>query len=102
MRGVRVGLALGMVLVTSGCLGQRYERIMQIHLEVLEAMMVKLCLLADSVRPPPTEAMPEFVYPSRRARQFMEQFPAESGRSSYRLFGELVDRYDDAVRVADA
>ncbi len=101
MRPSRLALVAVAALLLGGCLGRGYGDVLEVHLEVLLAMSDKLCSMAQAGDAPPTEEMPEFVYPSRRAHQFGRYFATDSKRSSYPLLQQLLDQYDDMVRVAD-
>jgi hypothetical protein len=98
----RRALAFALVLLAgNGCLGRSYEQVMRVHMEVLVSMARKLCAVAESGRPPATEAMSEYVYPWKRGRQFTQYFAEEHARPSFVRFGELLVHYEALVRLAD-
>ena len=100
MRALRVGMAVA-VLACAGCLWRGYSRVMEIHVEVLDSMATQLCDMAHAGVAPAAEDMGQYVYPAERARQFSKYFAADAKRSSYVLFGQLVDRYESEVHLVD-
>jgi len=95
-------LTLVTLCLVAGCLWRGYTAIMQVHLDVLTQTAGKLCAVVDSGRGLSAEAIPEYVYPAQRAREFLRQFSSERGRQSYRQFTSLVERYESMVRDVDA
>ena len=91
-----------MFLGLAGCLWRGYATIMGVHVDVLTQMAAKLCAVAESGREVSAEGMAEYVYPAKRAREFLQQASAQQQRRSYQQFGALVDRYEAMVRDADA
>lgn len=93
-------LLLVLVLVLSGCFWRGYERVTEVHLQVLESMTTKLCALTEGP-PPASEGMGEFVYPLKRARELQRDYASRSGRPSYGEFGAVVDAYERLVQEFD-
>jgi hypothetical protein len=95
---------LSTVLLASlcGCLWRGYGTIMTVHLDVLTQTAAKLSSIVESGRGPTAEGMAEYVYPSKRGREFLRQFRSFSSRPSYEQFSTFLDRYDDLVRQIDA
>jgi hypothetical protein len=91
-----------MAICVAGCLWRSYGAIMEVHLEVLTQTADKLCSVVESGRGPTAEGMAEYVYPAKRAREFLRQFGGYSDRRSYQQFGVLLDRYEALVRDVDA
>jgi len=97
-----VALIVAIAVMLGGCWRQSYERVMGVHVEVLESLAEKLCELAEARRRPAPEEMGEFVYPLRRARQFQRYFAEDGGRPSFRLFDQLLADYGDLVQRVEA
>ncbi len=91
-----------LLICAEGCLWRSYGTIMEVHLDVLTQMTAKLCTVVESGRGPTAEGMAEYVYPAKRAREFMRQFSGYGQRRSYQQFGTLVERYESLVREVDA
>ncbi len=89
-------------LFATACLWRSYGSIMSVHLDVLTQMAAKLCAVVESGRGLTAEGMAEYVYPARRAREFLRQFSSYSERRSYHRFSELLDRYEAMMRDVDA
>ena len=86
----------------AGCLWRSYGTIMDVHLDVLTQTAAKLCTIVEAGRGPTAEGMAEYIYPAKRAREFLRQFDGYGERQSYRRFAALLDRYERLVRDVDA
>ena len=95
-------LPIVLIICAAGCLWRGYGTIMEVHLDVLTQTADKLYSVVASGRGPTAEGMAEYVYPAKRAREFMRQFSGYSDRKSYQQFGVLLDRYEALVREVDA
>ena len=97
--GAAVLLAAAALL---GCYWQRYPRLIETHLTLLQEYAAKLQGLADDHQTVPPEAWGEFTYPLERARDFSrivtERF---AGRKSLALFDRAVAQYADLVASPD-
>ena len=89
-------------LLLSACLWRSYDDILAVHVDVLLGMADKIVAKSEAGRRPTPNDLTELLYPLQRARQFAGQFRAQSGRGSYRAFGELLDRYEELVKKIDA
>jgi hypothetical protein len=94
--------ALIVLLCAAGCLWRGYATIMAVHLDVLTQTAAKLCAVVQSGKGPAAEEMGEYIYPLKRAREFLGQFSNYAERRSYQRFSSLLDRYDAMVRAVDA
>lgn len=97
---MRARAVVVLLILLGGCTWRGYGRVMEIHLEVIDSMSAKLCLLTVGA-PPASVGMGEFVYPIKRAREVGEQFPRRRGLGSYHEFEKLVQRYEDLVQAFD-
>jgi hypothetical protein len=64
-------------------------------------MADKLVALIEASAPPPVEGMGEYVYPAKRAREFLQSYSSYSEYESHRLLTDLVTRYESLVKRAD-
>ncbi len=102
MRRLRNSLVtLGLALGVSACLWRGYDKIINVHLDVLTHMAVKLVLVVESGRLG-SEGMAEYSYPAERARQFLQQFDDKHDRPSHQEMAKLLDRYEAFVKAVDA
>ena len=95
----RLSLLL-LVLLTGGCLWRGYDRVVEVHLEVLESMSVKMCALTSGPAPA-SESMGEFVYPGKRAREAERHFASRAGRPSFGGLVRVTERYENLVVLFD-
>jgi len=65
-------------------------------------MASKLVSLVEAGRPPAVEAMGEYVYPAKRAEDFLKSYASYSEYSSYQALQQMVVRYDALVQRVDA
>jgi len=99
----RIVLALlAVVVLTEVLVRDRYERVIDVHLDVLAAMADKIDSAAELGRRPSPNDLTELLYPLTRARHFTAQYESESGRESYRAFLDVVGAYDRLVTAVDA
>ena len=86
------------LLVLSGCYWSRYPALMETHLVLLDEFSAKLADVAEGPGGVPVEALPEFVYPLDRARDFAriaaQRFP---DRPSLRHFNVVLQEYGSIV-----
>jgi hypothetical protein len=94
--------ALIVLFCAAGCLWRGYATIMTVHLDVLTQTAAKLCAVVQTGKGPAAEEMGEYIYPLKRAREFLGQFSNYAERRSYQQFSVLLDRYDAMVRAVDA
>lgn len=99
---MRLRFALLLFACAASCVWRSYDTIMQVHLDVLTETADKLCSVVESGHGPTAEGMAEYVYPAKRAREFMRQFSGYRERKSYQQFGVLLDRYEALVHTVDA
>ena len=92
---------LASLLLLCGCLWRGYATILSVHLDVLTQTAAKLSSVVDAGRGPTAEGMAEYVYPAKRAREFLQQFRNYSQRQSYRRVSTLLDQYEAMVREVD-
>lgn len=98
---MRARLAVLLLLpLAAGCLWRGYGRVVEVHLEVLEAMAAKMCALTAGP-PPASKAMGEFVYPAQRAREAERQLAGRAGRPSYAGLVRVTERYEEIVLLFD-
>lgn len=88
---------LGLAACWSGYAGRA-----RVHAEVLTLMADKLIALVEAKAPLPIEAMGEYVYPAKRAREFLRSYSSYAEYQSHRQLTELVTRYEALVRHVDA
>jgi len=84
-----------LLLLSSACLWRSYEKILNVHLDVLTQTADKLCDVAGGQTT--TLAMTEYVYPAKRARQFLHQFSKHRDRPSYIGLAAFLDRYEKMI-----
>jgi hypothetical protein len=85
-----------------GCVWRGYATILSVHVDVLSQTAAKLCVMVEAGKGPAAEGMAEYVYPAKRAREFLRQFGREGQRQSYGQFTALLERYEALVRAVDA
>lgn len=73
-----------------------------IHAELLSSMATKLVSLVDAGRPPAVEGMGEYVYPAKRAAEFLQRYDGYAEYGSYQTLKQMLDRYEALVRRVDA
>jgi len=73
-----------------------------VHAEVLTSMATKLVGVIEAGRPPKMEDMGEYVYPAKRAREFLESYDSHADYQSYRQLNDLIARYEALVQRVDA
>jgi hypothetical protein len=95
-------LSLALVASTSACLWRGYDKIINVHLDVLTQMSRKMVLMAETGSGLSTAGLEEYAYPARRARQFLAQFDTSHDRPSYQHFAKLLDRYEGLVKAVGA
>lgn len=99
----RIILALlAVVVLAEVFVPDRYERVIDVHLDVLDGMAQKIDGVAAMGRRPSPNDLTELIYPLTRARHFTSQYEGESGRESYREFLAVVGAYDQLVAAVDA
>ncbi len=79
-----------------------YERVLTVHLDVLQGMADKMASLARAGARPAPNDLTEMIYPLERARQFLEQHRGQEKRESYTAFAAVVAGYADLVAAVDA
>ncbi len=84
-----------------GCWGGYASRA-GIHAELLTSMASKLVSLVEAGRPPAIESMGEYIYPARRAEEFLEGYASYAEYTSYQTLKQMVSRYQGLVRRIDA
>jgi hypothetical protein len=94
-------LAVVVFVGLAACLWRSYVEIMEVHLEVLSAMVDKAADTSASGTRPTAQAVTELRYPLLRARQFLSQYEEHRGRRSYSEFEALVEVYQDMVNRID-
>jgi len=98
---VRRLLVFATLCALTACLWRSYATILSVHLDVLTQTADKLCDVVESGRGPNAQAMAEYVYPAQRGREFLRQFESYHERSSYRQFGDFLDRYEALIQRVD-
>jgi hypothetical protein len=84
-----------------GCWGGYASRT-AIHAELLSSMANKLVSLVEAGRPPAVESMGEYIYPAKRAEEFLESYASYAEYASYQTLKQMVPRYRELVRRIDA
>jgi hypothetical protein len=98
---MRRGVIVALVLSLAGCWAG-YAKRASVHAEVLSLTAAKLVSLIEAGRPPAVESMGEYVYPAKRAREFLQSYVSYREYESHRRLTELVTRYETLVRRVDA
>ncbi len=80
----------------------RYERVLQIHLDVLGALAAKTAAAVELGVALSPNHLTELSYPLERARGFVAEQAARSDEESYRRFVSVVDEYAALVGEIDA
>jgi len=93
---------LAVVVLAEVFVPDRYERVIEVHLDVLDGMAQKIDGIAAMGRRPSPNDLTELIYPLTRARQFTSKYESEGGRESYREFLEVVGAYEQLVAAVDA
>lgn len=88
----RLGWLLALVFA-AGCLWKGYERILGIHVDVLEGTAFKMIDKALSTRRLTPNDLTEMVYPLQKARQFVRRNIERRDRASFERFAEFLDAY---------
>jgi len=96
-----LGAAIALI-AAERLLRDRYDNVVDVHVDVLAAMADKAGAFARIERRPSPNDMTELMYPLSRARQFLERYEGDSERPSYAAFAELVDAYAKLVAEIDA
>lgn len=96
-----LGAAIALV-AAERLLRDRYDNVVDVHIDVLAAMADKASAFALIDRRPSPNDMTELMYPLGRARQFLDRYQGESDRPSYAAFADLVDAYAKLVAEIDA
>jgi hypothetical protein len=65
-------------------------------------MANKLVSLVEAARPPAVESMGEYIYPAKRAEQFLQSYASYSEYASYQTLKAMVGRYQALVKRVDA
>jgi hypothetical protein len=73
-----------------------------IHAELLTSMTVKLVSLVESGRPPAVERMGEYIYPAKRAEEFLRSYASYAEYASYGALKQMTERYQVLVQRVDA
>jgi hypothetical protein len=94
--------ALACVLLGLAACWSGYEGRARVHAEVLTWMADKLIALVEANKPPAVEGMGEYVYPAKRAREFLGSYSGYAEYESHRALTELVVRYEVLVQRVDA
>ena len=92
---------LVLVVLVTGCVWRGYDRVLNIHLDVLSGMAEKMVSIAEVGRRPTSNDMTEMLYPLERGRLFLHQYGRRSGEESYRQFADLLDRYGALAAAID-
>lgn len=96
----RIFLAL-VLLGLTGC-WSGYASRAGIHAELLSAMASKLVSQVEAGRQPAVERMGEYVYPAKRAREFLQSYASYGEYVSYQTLAAMLPRYEALVRKVDA
>jgi len=99
--GARWALAFALLSAAS-CLWRGYERILTIHLDVLESTAFKMIDKALGGKRLAPNDLTEMIYPLQKARQFVRQNLDRRELESMRRFGELLDAYQALTDQLDA
>jgi hypothetical protein len=93
-------MLLGAVLL-GACVWRSYERVMTIHLDVLEGMLDKIVSIADAGRRPTPNDITEMLYPLERGQLFLLQHRDHEREEAYRRFAGLLTRYRELASAVD-
>lgn len=91
-----------LLLLLSACPWRSYEEILEIHLEVLTQTADKLRDVSAARQWPGSQGIAEYVYPAKRARQFLHQFAKHRERPSYKGLSAFLDQYEDMIHRVDS
>jgi len=95
-------IALAFCLLGLAACWSSYADRARVHAELLTLMADKLVALVEVAAPPPIEGMGEYVYPAKRAHEFLTSYSGYAEYQSHRQLTELVTRYEALVRRIDA
>lgn len=93
---------LAVLIAVEVLVPDRYERVMEVHLEVLGGMAQKIGAIAAAGRRPTPNDLTELIYPLERARQFVDGYESYRDRGSYASFVELIATYEEFVDEIDS
>lgn len=95
-------LVLLLPLFCSGCYWWKYGKLMRTHVDLLTSMAKKMHDVLEDHRPLTPAMMEEFLYPLKRARDFVRIVrPRYAERHSLRAFTDFLDTYAALVKEAD-
>src|SRR5262245_57844247 len=98
---VRRLLVLALLAGVAGCWSSYASRA-AIHAELLGSMASKLVSLVEAGRPPAVESMGEYIYPVKRAEEFLQSYASYAEYASYQTLKVIVARYRTLVQRVDA
>lgn len=93
---------LAVVVAVELLIPDSYERVLSVHLDVLQGMADKMASLARAGARPAPNDLTEMIYPLERARQFLERNRSEEERESFAAFAAVVAEYAELVAAVDA
>lgn len=100
-RHLLLGL-LAIVVAVELLVRDGYEKVLDVHVDVLQGLAGKIGALASAGGRPTPNDLTEMIYPLERARGFLRDYRDEAARESYRSFAALVDEYAALVSAVDA
>ncbi len=80
----------------------RYERVMEVHLDVIGGLLAKASSVAASGGHLAPNDLTELLYPLGRARGFLVTYDDHADRLSYEQFAGLVEAYAGLIQSIDA
>ena len=95
-------IALILCLLGVAACWSSYADRARVHAELLTLMADKLVALIEAGAPPAIDGMGEYVYPAKRAREFLGSYSGYAEYQSHRQLTELVTRYEALVKRIDA
>ena len=92
---------LVLAVLVAGCVWRGYDRVLNIHLDVLSGIADKMVSIAEVGRRPTSNDITEMLYPLERGRLFLHQYEKRAAEDSYRQFAELLDHYAALAAAID-